>query len=99
MITGANSGLGFDTSKILAKKNATVLMVCRNKEKGQQAVDSLKKETNNQNLVLHVLDVSRPQQIKDFAIQYLKSGQKLDCLINNAGYLSEEKKTINSGQS
>mmetsp|Transcript_17995 Transcript_17995/g.31489 ORF Transcript_17995/g.31489 Transcript_17995/m.31489 type:complete len:352 (+) Transcript_17995:60-1115(+) len=97
MITGANSGLGFSMAKTLAKKNATVIMLCRNKERGTKARDEIIKETDNKNVRLEILDVSRPQQIKSFAENYVQSKGRLDALVNNAGALFQKRKDTPEG--
>ncbi|MBR0135574.1 MAG: SDR family NAD(P)-dependent oxidoreductase, partial [Clostridia bacterium] len=50
IITGANSGLGFETAKRIAKKGYRVILACRNMEKGSEAADAIKSETGNENI-------------------------------------------------
>jgi ribosome biogenesis GTPase A len=52
-------------------------MVCRNKERGEEALKQLAEETGSSNLVLEVLDVSRPNEIRNFAKSFIDSGRKL----------------------
>ena len=47
IITGANSGLGFETAKRIAEKGYRLILACRNMEKGSEAVDAIKSETGN----------------------------------------------------
>ena len=54
----ANSGIGLATATGLARRKMTVLMVCRNKERGSKAVRDVRAATANENVHLHVLDVS-----------------------------------------
>lgn len=91
MVTGANSGLGYVVAEELAKRKTKVVMICRNKERGQKALEDLKKSTGNDNIELHILDISRPAQIRNFARQYINSGGRLDVLINNAGALLNKR--------
>lgn len=62
-VTGANSGIGFYVAKALAEKNAAVHMVCRNQARGEEARSRVLAETGNENVYLHVLDVSDFQQV------------------------------------
>lgn len=97
LITGANSGLGFSMAKTLAKKKATIVMLCRSKERGEKARQEIMEETGSESVELQLLDVSRPRQIRDFADSYLKTGRRIDALINNAGALFDERKETEEG--
>jgi NAD(P)-dependent dehydrogenase (short-subunit alcohol dehydrogenase family) len=85
MITGANSGIGKATAIGLAKMGATIVMVCRNKKRGEEALEDIKKECNNGSFDLMIADLSTQkaiiQLVKDFKERY----QYLHVLINNAG--------------
>ena len=85
MVTGANSGIGRITTLGLAKKGATVIMVCRNRERGEEALKHIKEETGNDSVHLLLADLSSQASIhklaSDFKIQY----PALHVLINNAG--------------
>ena len=60
IITGANSGLGFECAKIIAHVHVNwhIVLACRNNEKGMQAVDTITLETNNKNVSMPQLDLS-----------------------------------------
>ncbi|XP_005111153.1 dehydrogenase/reductase SDR family member 12 isoform X1 [Aplysia californica] len=92
MITGANSGLGRSAALTIAKKGATVHMVCRNKERGEAAQEELKQESGNQNIHLHLVDMSKPRDVIRFSETFKSEGQPLNVLINNAGILVNEDK-------
>jgi NAD(P)-dependent dehydrogenase (short-subunit alcohol dehydrogenase family) len=86
-ITGANKGIGYATAKLLAEKGFQVWMGVRDLIKGKEAYDILK----TQNLDVHLvqIDVSDDQSVA-FAAQYLKQKiNKLDILINNAGFAAD----------
>lgn len=51
IVTGANTGLGFETTKALASRGATVIMACRNEDKANEAVVKIRRETANGQLV------------------------------------------------
>ncbi|XP_059172716.1 dehydrogenase/reductase SDR family member 12-like isoform X2 [Physella acuta] len=87
MITGANSGVGKAAALALAKKGGTVHIVCRNKDKGETALKEIQDESGNQKVHLHLLDLSKPRDIKAFCQDFKSSGHSLNVLVNNAGVL------------
>lgn len=87
MVTGANQGIGLQIATSLASKGCNVMMVCRNGERGNEAVESVKAKTNNQNVELGICDVSSLSSIKEFTSDFNASGKSLYCLVNNAGAL------------
>lgn len=87
VVTGANQGIGYATATDLARKGATVHLVCRNKERGEAARDAIVKETANADVQLHVADLSSVAQTKALAAELLAAGQPLHLLVNNAGCL------------
>lgn len=96
VVTGANSGIGFETTKILLQMNANVIIVCRNQERAQKAIAAFKK-INKGNIHLILADLSEPLDNKN-VIEALKiSFPQIDCFIHNAGALLDERK-VNSKQ-
>ena len=87
LVTGANSGLGFGTSKELARKGAKVIMAARNMDKGKNAMAAIRKEVPDADLVLMPLDLADLNSIKQFAESFKNQFSKLDVLINNAGVM------------
>ena len=87
IVTGANSGLGFETAKALAKKGFLVIMACRNLKKAQDAVNEIEKTVKKTHLEIIKIDTSSLKSVKTFADEFLKNYQKLDLLINNAGIM------------
>tara|TARA_Y100000022_G_scaffold199298_1_gene211471 strand:+ start:193 stop:924 length:732 start_codon:yes stop_codon:yes gene_type:complete len=84
-ITGANRGIGFETSKQLAKKNTKVILGSRDLDKGKKAIERLATEGINADLVQYdAFDLNAPQKVYDYISKEYK---KLDILINNAGVL------------
>ncbi len=88
IVTGANSGLGFETTRELANKGAKVIMACRNKEKAKAAKRKIEQAVPHAKLVIMRLDVSSQKSVKEFAEQYQASYDRLDALINNAGIMA-----------
>lgn len=97
MVTGANSGIGFETAKSLASRGATVYMVCRNKERGEEAVSKIKSETGNKSVHLKVCDLSSMDQIKHCATEFTSSNSSLHVLVNNAGLMENERVITTDG--
>jgi len=87
IMTGANSGLGLEASKELAKKGATVIMVCRNLEKGTEAVNELRAEIPNAKVELEELDLSKLTSVRKFAKEFNQKFDRLNVLVNNAGIM------------
>lgn len=87
IVTGANSGIGYETSRALAEKGAEVIMACRNMEKGQAAFDEIQAVHPNAKLELMALDLSNLNSVRDFAAVFKAKYERLDLLINNAGVM------------
>src|SRR5579885_1645688 len=85
LITGANSGIGKEAAKELAKMGANLVIVCRNKERGEKAVKEIKSYSANEAVELYVCDLSKQTEIRDFARAFSSEHSRLDVLINNAG--------------
>ena len=87
IITGGNSGLGFETAKKIAKNNEyRVILACRNPQKATEAVDKIKEETGNDNVLSMRLDTASLSSVREFAAEYEKSGiGKIYALLLNAG--------------
>ena len=86
IITGANSGLGFEAAKkIAANKEYRVILACRNKVKAQAAKEDIINATGNENVEVQIIDTSSFESVRNFAKNIIDSGIKLDVLINNAG--------------
>jgi NAD(P)-dependent dehydrogenase (short-subunit alcohol dehydrogenase family) len=88
IITGANSGLGFENAVALARKGATVIMACRNLEKGQAALARLATAVPAADARLRRLDLGHLAQVHDFAAGIRADFDRLDILINNAGLMA-----------
>ncbi len=87
IVTGANSGLGYEVTRILAKKGAHVVMACRNLEKAEEALNQITSEDNAASLEIIRLDLSDLASIKVFVSEFSKKHQSLDILCNNAGVM------------
>lgn len=85
LITGANSGIGKATAIGLAKMGASIIMVCRNQERGERALKYIKSKSNNESIELMLVDLSSQKAIHQFVQEFKEKYNKLDVLINNAG--------------
>lgn len=85
VITGSNTGIGFETAKDLARRGAKVILACRDQERGTTARDQIIKSTGNQNITFKPLDLASFKSVRAFADDLMKSESRLDVLINNAG--------------
>lgn len=85
IVTGANAGIGLETARGLANNGATVVMVCRNKQRGEAARTVIQQTSGNPNVHLFVADLGSQKQIKKLASDFLEKFDRLDVLINNAG--------------
>ena len=97
IITGANSGIGYHTTKGLAEKKATVVMVCRDLDKGQKALDEIKEATGSNSLYLMHCDVSSMKSIDRFTREFRDRFTCLHILINNAGAAFSKRQETEEG--
>lgn len=100
VITGANKGLGRAAADALAKMKANIHLFCRNAERGETARREIQDNSNNQNIYLHVVDVSNFGNIKDYMKNTFpsKNIEKVDVLINNAGVMTKERTFTKEGK-
>uniref|UniRef100_A0A8C1WRZ3 Zgc:112332 n=1 Tax=Cyprinus carpio TaxID=7962 RepID=A0A8C1WRZ3_CYPCA len=87
IITGANTGIGKETVRDLAKRGARVIMACRDLEKAEEARKELMEDSGNQNIVANKLDLSDTKSIRAFAELINKEEKQVNILINNAGIM------------
>jgi len=97
LITGANSGLGKEACRALAKLKGEVHMLCRNKEKGEEARQELIADTNSENIFLHQIDVSSMESVRAFANSFLSTEKPIHCLVHNAGILANARNETPEG--
>lgn len=81
MVTGANQGLGYQISLELAKRGGKVYMVCRNKQRGETALEKIKKESENRDVHLLLCDVSSIEDVNRLCEEYRQSGKHLHVLV------------------
>jgi len=94
LITGANSGLGLEATKVLSSKGAHIIMTVRNLESGNEAIFKIKKENPNAKLELMQLDLSDFASIHKFSDEFHRKHKQLDVFINNAGVMTPPKREL-----
>ncbi|NOY94521.1 MAG: SDR family NAD(P)-dependent oxidoreductase [Deltaproteobacteria bacterium] len=87
IVTGANSGIGYETARVLAAKGARVMLACRDQEKGADAIARIRAAHPEASLELGDLDLSSLASVRRFAEDYATKHERLDLLINNAGVM------------
>jgi len=87
IVTGANTGIGFETAAALTAKHATVVMACRNRRKAEDAMTRIRERTPDARLELIELDLASLASIQRFADAFRAGHDRLDLLINNAGVM------------
>uniref|UniRef100_A0A8C1ZSV3 Flj13639 n=1 Tax=Cyprinus carpio TaxID=7962 RepID=A0A8C1ZSV3_CYPCA len=97
MITGANSGIGKATAMAIAKKAGTIHMVCRNKDKAEEARAEIVKESGNKEIYVHILDLTETKKVWEFAESFKKKYKTLNVLINNAGCMMTKREENDEG--
>ncbi|CAH0554938.1 unnamed protein product [Brassicogethes aeneus] len=101
IVTGANTGIGYETALDLAKRGAKVILACRNKHKAEEACEKMKNETDNHEIYVKIVDFTSFESVRKFANDINKNEHRLDILVNNAGagglgdkYIGEDKLQI-----
>jgi NAD(P)-dependent dehydrogenase (short-subunit alcohol dehydrogenase family) len=97
VITGANTGLGYETAAALAAKGAHVVLAVRNLEKGKAAADLIASATPGASVAVQELDLTSLDSIGAAADQLRSDHESIDLLINNAGVMFTPKSTTKDG--
>jgi NAD(P)-dependent dehydrogenase (short-subunit alcohol dehydrogenase family) len=88
LITGANSGLGLESARALAKRGATVLLACRTLDKADATARELRASTPDARVEPWALDLADLSSVQACAEQVVQRHQRLDVLLNNAGVMA-----------
>jgi NAD(P)-dependent dehydrogenase (short-subunit alcohol dehydrogenase family) len=97
LVTGSSSGIGKVTARELASMGATVVMICRNRAKGEAAQAEIKAMSGNGQVDLIVADLSRLSEVRRVAGEFKQKYSQLHVLINNAGTINGERKATPDG--
>jgi NAD(P)-dependent dehydrogenase (short-subunit alcohol dehydrogenase family) len=87
IVTGANSGIGYETARALAARGARVVLACRNEAKGRDAEQRIRSEAASADVRFEPLDLGALASVRAFAEKRIASEPRLDLLINNAGVM------------
>lgn len=97
VITGANSGVGKSATRALATRGARVVMVCRSPERGEAALQEVRRQTGNDRLELRVADLAELDQVRRLGEALAGELDHLDGLINNAGVVRAKREITVDG--
>ena len=87
VVTGASSGIGLETARVLARKGAHVVLAVRNREKGEAARADITRAEPQAKVAVQHLDLANLESVETFAEEFGAAHQRLDLLINNAGVM------------
>lgn len=88
LITGANSGIGWDAARILAGNGAHVVLTARSREKGDDAVARIRDEDPDAELSTVILDLADLSSVREASAAVRAAHPRLDALVNNAGVMA-----------
>ncbi|XP_057519548.1 short-chain dehydrogenase TIC 32 B, chloroplastic-like [Amaranthus tricolor] len=90
IITGATSGIGAETARVLAKKGVRIVIAARNMKKAAEVKEAIIKETPSAHIIILEIDLSSLASVTRFSSQFLSLHLPLNILINNAGVYSQK---------
>ncbi|MEM1381528.1 MAG: SDR family NAD(P)-dependent oxidoreductase [Pseudomonadota bacterium] len=85
VVTGGNTGIGFETAKALAAIGARVIITARDRQRGEGALQAIQDAVEEPNVALQMLDLADLVSIRTAADELATNEERIDCLINNAG--------------
>ncbi len=97
LVTGANSGIGRETTLGLARLGGTIVMLARNLERGEEAKDYVVRESGNSHIDLMICDLSVRNEIEHFSSEFTQNYPRLDVLVNNAGAVFSRRQLTQDG--
>src|SRR5688572_21828611 len=97
LVTGANSGIGKETAQALARMQANLVIVCRDRERGRVALEEIKSKSGNSSVELMICDLASQAQIRKLAEEFKQKHNRLDVLVNNAGVILTRRRVTEDG--
>ncbi len=97
LITGANSGVGFETALELAKKDMIVILACRRLDAAENAKEAIVKNYSTAHVMPMKIELSSLKSVRQFAEDFTNRFDRLDLLVNNAGIMMSPYKVTEDG--
>ncbi len=97
IVTGANSGIGFEAARELARAGASVVLACRNADKGAAAKRKIDEAVPAASVAVESLDLGDLASVRAFAARFASTHDRLDLLINNAGVMAPPRRVTSDG--
>jgi NAD(P)-dependent dehydrogenase (short-subunit alcohol dehydrogenase family) len=97
VITGGNSGIGYEAAIALAAMGGRVVITARNQQKGADALARIRTRSGSDAVELRLLDLGSFESIRTFASEWLAAEDRLDVLLNNAGAILTDRVTTREG--
>jgi len=97
LITGADGGIGSETTKALARKGTTIIMACIDLNDAKPVYEAIKQESGNEKIEMMQVDLASLSSIREFARQFSQKYQQLNVLINNAGVFCWKREETQEG--
>ena len=94
IVTGANSGTGFETARALAARGAEVILATRSADRAEAAIGEIRRAQPQARLRFEPLDLASQASVAAFADRLLAEGRPIDILINNAGVMALPQRTV-----
>lgn len=94
IVTGANSGTGFETAKALAARGAEVVIATRNADRAEAAILAIRRALPQARLRFEPLDLASQASVAAVADRLLAEGRAIDILVNNAGVMALPRRTV-----
>jgi len=91
LVTGASSGLGLAAAEGFGRLGATVWLVVRSRERGEEARVRIVERSGNDDVHVEVCDLSELESVRQFAGRFRDEAPRLDVLVNNAGVMTDER--------
>ena len=94
IITGSNSGIGLRAAVGLAQQGHTVVLMCRNRQRGEGAREQIRTQTGSNNVDLILVDMASQHSVRNAAAEFLSHHTRLDVIINNAANFDISLKNV-----
>ena len=97
VITGGNSGIGFEAAKALADQDARVIIACRDADKAKAACEQVSADNADASIEAVTLDLASLKSVRACAKEINERCERLDVLINNAGVMGIPRRETEDG--